>query len=280
LRNELFVVGGCFNQSLQEHVHPFGFRFSPRLNKWTTIAPMLRERCRFSLTVFGKALFAFGGCTEQADEIDEIEDISGAMCERYDVEHDTWTAIAPFPGGRWLSQHASTRYQNTILVSGGLDRDVVLSTVLLYHPDHNVWEAPGAARTMPTPRADHVMLVWRDVVFFCGGWFEDEAAGNRVLVDTLDVYDPNADTWSVETRVPTPRYHAGIVIVHDKLYVIGGFHNDSLFDRATAGLIECYDLESRKWSTEKRYPQEVWEHACVSLYIPRCREDMDVMPFC
>merc|ERR1719458_1519364 len=26
LRNELFVVGGCFNQSLQEHIHPFGFR--------------------------------------------------------------------------------------------------------------------------------------------------------------------------------------------------------------------------------------------------------------
>ena len=25
-RNELFVVGGCFNQSLQEHIHPFGFR--------------------------------------------------------------------------------------------------------------------------------------------------------------------------------------------------------------------------------------------------------------
>lgn len=56
--NELFVVGGCFNQSLQEYIHPFGFRYSPRYNKWTTMAPMQRERCRFSLTVV-KQIFNF-----------------------------------------------------------------------------------------------------------------------------------------------------------------------------------------------------------------------------
>jgi kelch-like protein 26 len=51
LDNELYVVGGCFNQSLQENIHPFGFRYSPLYNKWTTMAPMRRERCRFSLNV-------------------------------------------------------------------------------------------------------------------------------------------------------------------------------------------------------------------------------------
>ena len=46
LHNELYVVGGCFNQELQENVHPFGFRYSPQLDKWTTMAAMTRERCR------------------------------------------------------------------------------------------------------------------------------------------------------------------------------------------------------------------------------------------
>ena len=89
-------------------------------------------------------------------------------------------------------------------------------------------------------RADHVMLSLHDKLFFCGGWFEaDEAdaafgeSGDRVLVDSVDVYDFGTDTWSVETRIPTPRFHAGFVIVGDKLYVIGGCHSDSLFDRAT-----------------------------------------------
>src|SRR5258705_8617282 len=51
LNNELYVVGGCFNQSLQENIHPFGFCYNPRYNKWGTMAPMQRERCRFSLNV-------------------------------------------------------------------------------------------------------------------------------------------------------------------------------------------------------------------------------------
>jgi hypothetical protein len=80
------------------------------------------------------------------------------------------------------------------------------------------------------------MTVWRERVYFIGGWYEDDNSGERVLVDTVDVYDFASDVWTVETRIPTPRYHAGMVIVADKLYVIGGFHSDSLFDnRATEG---------------------------------------------
>lgn len=60
LDNELYVVGGCFNQSLQENIHPFGFRYSPRYNKWSTMAPMQKERCRFSLNeVNGRLVYNF-----------------------------------------------------------------------------------------------------------------------------------------------------------------------------------------------------------------------------
>ena len=40
----------------------------------------------------------------------------------------------------------------------------------------------------------------------------------------------------------------------------------------------CPASRTGVWSEEKRYPQEVWEHACVSLFIPRCRDDMEIMP--
>ncbi len=291
LRNELFVVGGCFNQSLQENIHPFGFRYDPRNNRWTTIAPMKRERCRFSITVYGKSLYAFGGVSESTgnsvhanDSDDELPENGGGQStsEKYDAETDVWTPIAAFPNGALhRSQHASVRFQNVILVSGGLGgghHDLVLDTLLVYHPANDIWET--AARRMPTPRADHIMAVWRDRIYFCGGWYEDDASGDRVLVDTVDVYDLASDTWTVETRLPTPRYHAGMAIVGDRLYVIGGFRSDGLFDsrQATASLIECYDLKAGEWRDVKRYPQEVWEHACVSLYIPRCRDDMEIVP--
>lgn len=47
LQNELYVIGGCVSQSLQETMHPFGFRYNPRKNTWTSIAPMLVERSRY-----------------------------------------------------------------------------------------------------------------------------------------------------------------------------------------------------------------------------------------
>jgi predicted metalloenzyme YecM len=55
----------------------------------------------------------------------------------------------------------------------------------------------------------------------------------------------------------------------------------SLFELSScllfAGVIECYDLESGEWSTVERYPQDIWEHLCGTLYIPRSRDDMDVI---
>jgi len=56
LHNLLYVVGGCFNQGLQENIHPFGFCYNPRQDKWATISAMVRERCRFTLTECGGKL--------------------------------------------------------------------------------------------------------------------------------------------------------------------------------------------------------------------------------
>ena len=42
-----------------------------------------------------------------------------------------------------------------------------------------------------------------------------------------------AERWSVETIVPTPRFHAGVTRVGGTIYIIGGFLDDDMFDRAT-----------------------------------------------
>ena len=43
------------------------------------------------------------------------------------------------------------------------------------------------------------------------------------------------------------------------------------------GVIERFDLTKCEWSTVERYPQDIWEHVCATLFIPRCREDMEVI---
>ncbi|XP_046680622.1 kelch-like protein 26 [Homalodisca vitripennis] len=271
LHNDLYVVGGCFNQSLQENIHPFGFRYSPRRDTWATMAPMQQERCRFSLNVVADRLYAVGGASEVEEESVVGEGYSA--CECYDPETDSWESVAPLPGS--CTQHAAAALHHYLYVSGGLDHDLDLNSMRRYNTEEDRWE-PRAP--MLTPRVDHAMLSVGGSLYVCGGWCEDLDTGNRVLVDTIDRYDADSDSWHTVTHVPTPRYHAGIVTVNSIIYFIGGFHSDAMFDRATA-VIECYDLDTDTWTTGEKYPQDIWEHTCVTLYIPRCRDDMQVIPF-
>ncbi|KAJ8982131.1 hypothetical protein NQ317_002858 [Molorchus minor] len=265
--NELFVIGGCFNQSLQENIHPFGFRYSPRYNKWSTIAPMKIERCRFSLNVLRDMLYAVGG-------VSEVDEYGTSTCECYNPVLDSWYMIQPLPV--YLTQHAGASYENAcnsrLYISGGIDRDNVQSN--MYYYDVNIekmeimhFDVDGQSRSRHA--------VYGKVPVYLRGWTDDDESRARVLVDTIDVYDVEKDSWKVVTRVPTPRYHAGIVSVEQKIYFIGGFHSDAMFDKATAA-IECYDIERDLWTTEDKYPQDIWEHTCITLCIPKCRDDMDI----
>ena len=55
----------------------------------------------------------------------------------------------------------------------------------------------------------------------------------------VDRYDRQADIWTVETLLPTPRYHAGLTKVAGKIFVIGGFLDDEMIDRAIKVTGEC-----------------------------------------
>lgn len=274
LRNELYVVGGCYNVCLKEYIHPFGFRYNPLTNKWTTINPMKQDRCRFSLNFVSNYLYAVGGARE-IDDSDELwsqePDEHESNSERYDPDTESWEYIAAIPENR--TQHAGAGYNMNLYISGGLDRHRVLSTFWRYDPNGDTWES---LPEMISARADHVMLVIENKLYVCGGWCEESLTDNRRLVETIDVYDPELHTWDTVTVIPTPKYHAGIVSVNKKIYIIGGFYSDSMFDRASS-TIECYDIEKNEWSNLDRYPQNTWECTCVSLYIPKFRDDMEML---
>uniref|UniRef100_A0A8D9A839 Kelch-like protein diablo n=2 Tax=Cacopsylla melanoneura TaxID=428564 RepID=A0A8D9A839_9HEMI len=267
LDNKLYVVGGCFNQALQEIIHPFGFIYNPMNNKWTTMSPLQRERCRFSLNVLGGRLIAIGGDSELvwSDEED---------CELYDPRLDQWVPLGS-PRHSLPVQHAGASTSTGLYVSGGLyrEREQVCPSMWRFDLTSVRWERKAC---MPTPRADHVLVPIAEKIYACGGWYEDADSMNRIIVDTIDMYSIEEDLWSTVTRIPTPRLHAGIVGVANKIYFIGGFLGDAMYDRGTAR-IECYDTETDSWSIYDNYPQEVWEHTCVTLYIPRCRDDMQVL---
>lgn len=274
LGNELYVVGGCYNVCLREYIHPFGFRYNPMTNKWTTIAPMRMDRCRFSLNFVGNYLYAIGGVSEVDDAADGdmiYQELSETNNERYDPDTDSWESIAMLAEHR--TQHAGASDANFLYISGGLDRQRVLESFWRYDPANDQWEQ---LPNMLNPRADHVMLTIDNNLYVCGGWFEETHGDSRRLIESIDRFDLNTRQWASITAIPTPKYHAGIVAVETKIYIIGGFYSDSMFDRASS-TIECYDIVKNEWTNLDRYPQNTWESTCVSLYIPKFRDDMEVM---
>lgn len=76
--------------------------------------------------------------------------------------------------------------------------------------------------------------------------------------------------------MPTPRFHAGIVSVGNTIYVIGGFQSDGMYDKGSAA-IEYYHIPSDTWGALDKYPQDIWEHSCATLFIPKRRKDMEVL---
>lgn len=135
-----------------------------------------------------------------------------------------------------------------IIVSGGINSDlVILNDFLVLNLAHNEWIS---STNLLQPRADHVMLQLNSTeILIIGGWSYDQD-NQRILIDTIDKFNHkqgkvisientccsttlNLGTWEIETRIPTPRFHCGVAIVNDKLHIVGGFHSDLTFDRAT-----------------------------------------------
>ncbi|XP_058444538.1 kelch-like protein 9 [Malaya genurostris] len=268
LNNNLYVIGGCYDISLEEYIHPFGFRYCPIKNKWETIAPLQQDRCRFSLNVVGHSLIAVGGNSEMDDDGDR----SMSTCEQYDPIADKWIYIESLP--EYRTQHAGAAFGATLYITGGLDMySGVLATLWSYYSFNDKWEK---LPNMLHPRADHVMFTINRKLYVCGGWYEIN--GQRVLANSIDCYDLfcKVPAWHEVTKIPTPKYHAGIVAIQERIYIIGGFCSDDIF-RHTASSVECYDVSADRWYSLKKYPKNIWEHTCANLYIPKYRDDMEVI---
>jgi N-acetylneuraminic acid mutarotase len=281
--NLLYVIGGCFNQCsslTEEHVHPYGFRYDPLSDSWTTISPMMTERCRFPLIVCGGLIYALGGVScEEEDERGNVRDESpSSPCEAYDPVSDSWASILPIPGGNQRSQHAAVAVDDRfIFISGGLDSsDNVLDSMYCFDTKLKSWSIKPS---LPTPRADHTMICYGNRIIVCGGWCE-ENDGRRILISSVESFDLVTESWDpvVVTDIPTPRFHSGIVMKGDILWIMGGFVSDDSFDDRGCGLIECFNLKTKEWSTPSAYPQDIWEHSTAVLYVPTSRreEDADV----
>ena len=77
--------------------------------------------------------------------------------------------------------------------------------------------------------------------------------GTKTL-SVVEVYDPNTDTWSTISDMPTDRAAMPTCVVNEKIYVIGGgnLRNGQFSWLST---VEEYDPETDTWSTKADMPR-------------------------
>src|SRR5712692_680365 len=188
-------------------------RYDPVTNTWATLASMSTPRAAAAAAIQDDAIFVIGGRTATAGP---CSGLPLSVVERYDIDTNTWSTVAPLPGPA-RSDLAAVSHGGKIFVFGGCSGlFAVTGEVDKYDPQTDTWTT-GLA-TMPTPRASLVAGKVGDTVFAIGG---STTGLNQVSVN--ESYKISSDSWSTTpAAMPTPRAEAGVHSHGGRVFVVGG----------------------------------------------------------
>jgi N-acetylneuraminic acid mutarotase len=186
-------------------------RYTVATDTWVSLTSMPTPRRGLGAAVIGNALYAIGGSSGTAP-------CSGAplaTVERYDIDTDTWTTVAPLPSPR--SDLAAYAHGGKIYVFGGCtgSQFAVVGDVDVYDVASDTWSTAPA--DMPTARSSMYAAGARGgTVYVIGG----QVGG--VQLGTNAAYKIAADGWSTAAPMPSPRAEMGVASHGGRIYTVGG----------------------------------------------------------
>lgn len=122
-----------------------------------------------------------------------------------------------------LRSHVATQVvSGKIYAIGGWDRQeglhVAFASVAVYDPATDMWTKRA---DVSTPRWLPASAVVHGKIFVIGGTAV-ASSGSQHNLHTVEVYDPETDTWTHDVDMPTARGWLSASVVDRKLYAIGG----------------------------------------------------------
>jgi N-acetylneuraminic acid mutarotase len=171
---------------------------------------------------------------------------------------DRWRIMADMRKGR--GDPGVVVFENNIYVIGGYFSPGYgyVDSLEIYEPLSDTWQIRYG---IPVTKSDFMSASVGDGIYIIGGWNEDreELGLNPVLGDNQK-YDPVLDTWIIRTSMITPVSGAGVVVMNDAIYIIGG--NDG--NNATRD-VQIYDPYTNSWSLGTPLPETRAELGAVVL---------------
>ncbi len=209
----LYVIGGESSTGVLADLQ----RYDPVLDAWITLTPMptATARAGAAAAVIDDSIFVIGG-----------RQSTGGPCsggpylttvEKYDIDTDTWSPVAPLLNGR--SDLAAVVHGGKIFVFGGCtgpaSAPIVTDEVDMYDPQTNTWTSTGLMR-MTIARASLAAGHSGDNVYAIGG------TDGVLASNANEVYDVAHNTWSNNTLMTAGRQEAGVNSHGGRIYVVGG----------------------------------------------------------
>jgi N-acetylneuraminic acid mutarotase len=149
----------------------------------------------------------------------------------YDPVTNSWSSIASMPVGR---NHAAAGTDGQkLFIFGGRDGGNIVSNglndVQIYDPASNTWQWSGdnGSNIPPLPHARGGMgkaPFYGREFYVMGGETTSSGTGQVAgnVYNRVDVYNPSARTWRLETIMPTARHGICPLAVDSQIMVAGG----------------------------------------------------------
>ena len=144
---------------------------------------------------------------------------------------------------------ASCNLNGKIYVFGGAtgpEQPSAMSNALeVFDPATNTWSTPKTKGSL-APRNNLCACVVRGKIYTLGG-YTAESPGD---VNTLEMFDPATNTWSVpETKGSfTPHGAFTANVVNNKIYAIGGYNDKGTKGHRVLSTVEVFDPATNTWS--------------------------------
>jgi N-acetylneuraminic acid mutarotase len=216
--NKIHVVGGYVNGKQPTSAHEV---YDPETNIWETkesASNLLAYREAYDTHVVNGKVYIMGGQRSPFRPWPSTNENTV-----YDPATDTWASGASMPVG--AASYASAVVGNKIFVIGGRNYDYSPSTFNLtqvYDTETDTWSY-GASMFAPAKQieggATTGIYAPKRIYVFGGLTLQD---GESISTYITRVYNPETDSWSTGSSMPTQRRFFNVAVVNDKLYVIGG----------------------------------------------------------
>jgi len=201
--NKIYCIGGYTNGVNVTGVNEV---YDPARNIWETKASMPTPRADLQANVMNGKIYLIGG---RGDRIRGFSSSQLSVNEVYDPVTDTWATKTLAPNRITSGASAIVNGKIYFLATSVSNLDTG-AFIQIYSPIQDSWNigsfAPSYGRLSTT--AGVTNSAPKRIVFFSES--------------STYVYSPMNDSWTEDKLMPTARGYAGVAVVNDEFYVIGG----------------------------------------------------------